>query len=160
MIREGSKVAYTGPSQDGLVVGDRGRVILSDGDVVHVMWATGSKQHQATPLYESSLVVLSGGTRGDGLDDSLDVGGLVTFSARLSYDTGGAVQVVSELSDQGHLASLSDIAEDALTLIASRLRQDPSFRVIASDLDDEEAEEVIRYASACVIRDAFGGGDD
>lgn len=159
MIRESSVVAYTGHETDGLVVGDRGRVVLSNDNVIHVLWTTGSKARQITPHYESSLVVITG-SHGDGLDDSLDVGGLVTFSARNSYEAGGAMQVVSELSDQGHFASLSDVADEAIALVSARIRQDPSFRVIAAELDEEEAEEVIRYASACVIRDAFGESDE
>ncbi len=159
MIREGAKVAYTGPEIDGHTVGDKGRVVLADGNVFHVLWSTGSKEHQATPHYEGSLVPFTADS-GDGLDDSLDVGGLSTFSARKSFDAGGEAQVVAEMTNEGHLASFGDIAEEALSLVAARVRQDPSFRVVAAELDEEEAEDVVRYASACLIRDAFGGEDD
>jgi hypothetical protein len=39
--------------------------------------------------------------------------------------------------------------------VASRIRADASFRVVIADLDDDEAESVLRLASACLIRDAF-----
>lgn len=158
MIREGAKVVYTGVQADGLSVGDEGRVVLSDGGVCHVLWSTGAKEHQISALYEDSLV-LEGSHSGDGLDDSLDLGSLVTFSARHSYDAGGSIQVVSEMAEQGHLTSFGDIAEEALSLIAARVRQDPSVRVATASLEEDEVEEVVRLASACLIRDAFGDGD-
>lgn len=160
MMREGVKVAYMGAETDGLAVGDQGRVIMVDGPVCHVLWSTGTKAHQASAHYESSLAVFSAVGVDASLDDSLDVGGLVTFSARNSFDTGGSMQVVAEMADAGHLASFADIAEEALSLVAARVRQDPSFRMVAADLDEEEAEQVVRYASACLIRDAFGSEDD
>lgn len=159
MIREGAKVAYTGPQEGGLVVGDRGKVVVTDGNVCHVLWSTGSKEHQITALYESSLVAVSGGNT-HGLDDSLEVGGLVTFSARTTFDNGGSAAVVAEMAEMGHLASFGDIAEEALALVAARVRQDPSVRVATSVLEDEEAESVIRHASACLIRDAFGAEEE
>lgn len=159
MMREGAKVAYTGAEGDGLVVGDRGKVVSADGTVCHVLWSTGAKVHQITPHYEASLVTMSGFTDDHGLEDSLDVGGLVTFSARNSFDAGGSIQVVSELADLGHLAAFSEIAEEAISLISARVRQDPSFRVATADLDEDEAEQVFRLASACLIRDAFGNED-
>ncbi len=159
MIREGAKVAYTGPETDGLIVGDKGRVVLADGNVFHVLWSTGAMQHQSTPHYEGSLVTYSA-ISNDMLDDSLDLGGLSTFSARKSFDAGGEAQVVAEMNEEGHLASFADIAEEALVMVAARVRQDPSFRVVASELDEEEADGVVRYASACLIRDAFGSERD
>lgn len=159
MIREGAHVAYTGPERGGLTVGDRGRVISADGDVCHVLWSDGGLVHQATALYESSLVVMSGAASSD-LDDSLEVGGLVTFSARASFDTGGAEAVVSEMAEMGHLATFGEIAEEALTLVTARIRQDPSFRAVTAHLEEDEAERVYLVASACLIRDAFGGGDE
>ena len=160
LMREGSKVAYTGPEEHGLQVGDRGKVLAVDGQVCHVLWSTGARQNQADALYEGSLVVMSAAGSDMGLDDSLEVGGLVSFSARNSYDSGGSAQVLSEMAEMGHLASFGEIAEEALALVAARIRQDPSFRMIAHDLEEEEAERVYRLASACLIRDAFGSDVD
>lgn len=159
MMREGSKVAYTGPEIDGHQVGDEGRVIAVDANVCNVIWTSGTLVHQITPHYASSLVSATAALGSD-IEDSLEVGGLVTFSVRSSYDAGGSLQVVAEMAEQGHLASFGDIAEEALSLVAARVRQDPSFRIVASDLDDEEAEDVVRQASASIIREAFGATDE
>lgn len=158
MMREGAKVAYTGTETGGMAVGDRGKVVVVDGTVCHVLWTSGSKEHQITPHYESSLVSISA-TSDFGLDDSLEVGGLMTFSARNSFDAGGSVQVVDEMAEMGHLASFSEIAEEAIALVAARVRQDPSFRAVTAELDEDEADEVFRLASACLIRDAFKEDD-
>lgn len=156
MMREGAKVAYTGAEEGGLEVGDRGKVVSVDGNICHVLWTSGAKVHQITPHYDSTLVTVTGASNDHGLDDSLEVGSLLTFSARNSFDAGGSVQVVSEMAEMGHLGTFSEIAEEALSLVAARVRQDPSFRMVTADLEEDEAEEVYRIASACLIRDAFG----
>lgn len=160
MMREGTKVSYTGMDEGGLSMGDQGRVLSSAGAVTHVMWSTGSLAHQVTPVYDHDLASLgSQQAVSDALEDSLDVGGLMSFSARRAFDVGGEVAVLNEMAEAGHLASFSQIAEEAITHVAARIRQDASFRAVAADLDEEEAESVLRLASACLIRDAFGEGE-
>jgi hypothetical protein len=154
MMREGSKVSYTGMDADGVSLGDQGRVLLTDGSRAEVLWHTGARINQVTVAAEFDLVV-TGSRASDGLEDSLEVGGLVTFSARHAYDEGGEVAILNQMADAGHLAAFADIAEEALSMVASRLRQDASFRAVTAQLEEEEAEGVLRLASACLIRDAF-----
>jgi hypothetical protein len=157
MLREGQKVSYTGMDDDGLVLGDQGRVLLVQGAVINVMWTTGACADDVTAAYEHDLVVM--GRRAtaavDDLGDSLELGGLSTFSARAAYDEGGSVALLNEMAASGHLSAFQEIAEEALNVVASRIRQDPSFRTVVAELDEDEAEGVLRLASACLIRDAF-----
>lgn len=153
MLREGQVVAYTGyRSRDGEQLGDTGRLISVDPDngVIGVHWDSG----RITSCYDHEVAAQSRGAFAS-LDDSLDVGGLVTFAARDAYDEGGSPGVVNALVDGGHLATFQDIAEEALALVASRVRSDPSIRAVTAQLDDEEGEAVVRLASAALIRDAF-----
>ena len=159
MMREGSKVSYTGMDADGVTLGDQGRVLATDGSRAEVLWYTGARTNQVTVADGYDLVV-TGSRVADSLEDSLEVGGLVTFSARHTYDQGGEVALLNQMAEAGHLAAFADIAEDALNLVASRLRHDASFRAVTAQLDEEEAEGVLRLASSCLIRDAFGDGTD
>lgn len=156
MIREGTKVVYTGngghPSDPA--TGDGGRVLLASGDVCHVMWSVGAQTGLVTAHYDSDLVALSA-EAGIDLDDSLEVGGLVAFSARHTFDLGGRVAVLNEMAALGHLTSFADIAEEALATVSARVRLDPLFRSAVAGLEEDEAESVVRLAATCLIRDAF-----
>lgn len=160
MLHEGSKVSYTGVDMAGHALGDQGRVMAVSDSVAHVAWDTGHLAGQVVPVYDYDLVSLSARHAvSDALEDSLEVGGLVSFSVRRTYDTGGATAVLNEMAESGHLASFSSIAEQALGQVAHAIRHDASFRAVSADLDEEEAENVLRLASACLIRDAFGDVD-
>lgn len=157
MVREGQVVAFTGyTGHQGETMGDTGRVIATDPmtQVAAVHWDNG----KTTTVYDDDLSVQSRGSMAS-LDDSLDVGGLVTFAARDLYDEDGTIGVVNALINGGHMASFSDIAEEALALVSSRVRSDASIRAVTAQLDDEEGEAVVRLASAALIRDAYGEED-
>lgn len=157
MVCEGSNVSYAGVDGDDLLTGDQGRVLSVADTVAHVLWATGSCVNRVLPVYDTDLVSLgSSEAAQDVLGDCLEVGGLVTFSSRQAYDTGGEVAVLDAMAEAGHLAMFADVAQDALALVASRIRSDASFRAVVADLDEDEAESVLRLASACLVRDAFG----
>lgn len=158
-MRDGQRVSYIGPQVDGLEVGDRGEVISAGDGASHVLWHTGSKQGAVvlTDHYDLSLGQKKvAATIDDGLDDSLDVGTLTVTGAREVFDTEGETGILNVMAEQGHLASFATIAQEAQDLILTRIRNDPSFRSMAAQLDDEEAESVIRLATAVLMRDAFG----
>jgi hypothetical protein len=161
MLREGQKVAYTGPANEGLILGDHGRLLVLASGSAHVSWETGTLAGQITPvaLYDLSPARSVMTVQSD-LDDSLDVAGITLVAARDLYDADGEVGVINAMAESGHLAAFQDIAEDALALVASRVRNDVSFREVLGQLDDEEGERVIRFAAACLIRDAFGVSED
>lgn len=167
MIREGSVVSYIGPDGvGGLASGDQGRVLATDyaSGAHHVMWSTGARRRQVDAIYENCLAdadeLRTASRSMDGLDDSLDVGSLVTFSARRTFDVGGPDAILNQMSESGHLASFTGYAEEAITLVSSRIRHDPSFLAVTAELDEDEAEDVFRTVSACLIRQAFTESDE
>lgn len=155
-MRESARVAYTGTDWDGITLGDQGTVISADGSVNHVLWATGARTGQVVPVYDYDLSQIGGRSASAVLEDSLEVGSLTAFAAREVYDDGGEVAVLNQMVDHGHLAAFADIAERAISMVSSEIRQDPSMRAVLAQLDEEEGESVLRLASACLIRDAFG----
>jgi hypothetical protein len=127
-------------------------------NAAHVQWHTGALQGQVE-LYDTGDLQSLPARRGaveDSLDDSLDVAGLGTFTARQLYDETGPSGLLNAMADAGKLAAFQDIAEDALALVTERLRTSASFTAMAAHLDEDEAEQMIRLASVVLIRDAFG----
>lgn len=159
MINDGTRVRYTGNQDGPLAHGDQGSVLAVFDHAAHVQWRTGALAGKVT-LHDTDdedlhpLTPRQGSVE-DALDDSLDVAGLGTFTARQIYDENGPSGLLNAMADAGHLAAFQDIAEDALALIAERLRTSTSFTTLASHLDEDEADQMVRLASATLIRDAF-----
>jgi hypothetical protein len=157
MIHDGSRVTYTGMGDGPLVFDDQGRVLVVSGHAAHVQWKTGALAGQVTLVDVQDLTPL--GTPRNAveaaLDDSLEVSGLGTFTARQIYDEGGSEALLNAMVDSGHLAAFGAIAEEALALVAGRIRTSDAFRSVMAHLDESETEEVVRLASAALIRDAF-----
>ena len=157
MIYDGCQVEYTGARADSLVHGDQGAVLVVSGHAAHVQWKTGSLAGQVT--LEDSDDLAPVGTRRTAveasLDDSLEVSGLGSFTARQIYDEGGSEALLNAMADSGKLASFQEIAEEVFTLVSTRIRTSASFIALASHLDEDEADEMVRLASATLIRDAF-----
>lgn len=162
-LQDGQLVSYAGADgYDDLFVGDHGKVLVADGEIAHVMWTTGSRAGTVT-ITESELLTGSAEYEmsvSGSLDDSLDVGGLTSFSSREVWDESGPVGLLNTMVETGHLASFLDIAEEALGLVSHRIRHDASIRVITAELDEDEAETLVRKAAAALIRDAFTDEDD
>lgn len=157
MIYDGCSVEYTGQETDSLVPGNQGSVLVVSGHSAHVQWKTGGMAGQVT-LQDSDDLSPSRGRHEAveaSLDDSLEVSGLGTFTARQIYDEGGSGALLNAMADSGKLSSFRDIAEEALALIAGRIRTSASFTALASHLDEDEADEMVRLAAATLIRDAF-----
>lgn len=157
MIHDGSRVEYTGPDDGPLKTGDQGSVLAASGHAAHVQWRTGTLQGQVHLYDTADLRPLTPrqGAIEDALDDSLDVSGLGTFTARQLYDETGPTGLLNAMADAGKLAAFQDIAEEALALVSNRLRTSASFTALAAHLDDDEADQMVRLASAALIRDAF-----
>lgn len=152
MLREGQKVASLGSTL--IQAGSVGVVLaLADDRSAHVQWREGAQAGQVT--LESDLDLSPLTQRESLLEDSLDVGHLVTTSAREVYDDAGPAGLLNQMSEDGHLAAFSNIAEEAVAFISGRIRHDASFRAVCSQLEPEEGESLIRLASFALIRDAF-----
>ncbi len=157
MINDGTRVRYTGTPDGPLDPNDQGSVLAVSGHAAHVQWRTGALAGQVTLHDTDDLDPLTPrqGAVEDALDDSLEISGLGTFTARQIYDEDGPSGLLNAMADSGKLSAFQEIAEDALTLVAERIRTSPSFTALASHLDDDEADQMIRLASAALIRDAF-----
>lgn len=157
MLHDGCRVAYTGLPRGPLVPDDEGTVLVSSGTAAHVQWRTGSLVGQVSLEEVQDLAVL--GSRMHpveaALDDSLEVAGLGTFTARQIVDEGGSEALLNAMVDSGHLSAFASIAEEALTLVSGRIRSAAGFRAVIAHLDPGEADEMVRLASAALIRDAF-----
>lgn len=156
-IRDGQTVSYIGPGNGGIDLGDTGKVLSAGATGSHVLWSTGVLTNQIVLVDNLDLAPMGRQASLDGLDDSLDVVDAMSFSAaRNAYDLGGEVGVLNQMAEEGLLAAFGSIAEDAYEFIAGRVRQDPSFRAVTSQLDDDEGEALIALASHVLLRDAFG----
>jgi hypothetical protein len=157
MIYDGCRVAYTGLGDHGLIFDDQGSVLVASGTCAHVQWKTGSLAGQVTPVDIRDLTVL--GSRAQAveaaLDESLEVAGLGTFTARQIFDEGGSEALLNAMVESGHLSAFSSIAEEALALVQGRIRAADAVRSVVAHLDESEADEVVRLAAAALIRDAF-----
>ena len=153
MLRDGDEVYYSGDGQHGGQVGDVGRVLSAGGGAAHVKWASGGRAglvslEDADDLEPRRTVAAL-------LEDSIEFGDLRVEAAREAYDEQGAHGVLAMLAERGHLMSFAEIAEEALTLVAARVRRDPSVREAIGQLDEDEGDQVVRVASAALIYDAF-----
>lgn len=158
-MRDGERVSYIGSGAEGVAMGDRGEVISAGDSASHVLWHTGARTGGITMvdhLDVSTATKRVAASIDDGLDDSLEIGTLSVTGAREVFDTQGEAGILNAMAEQGHLNSFGAIAQEAHDLIQARIRSDPSFRSLAAQLDDDEAESVIRLASAVLMRDAFG----
>lgn len=158
-MRDGQKVSYIGPDDQGLVLGDRGEVISAAGSASHVLWTSGALKDEVVLIDNMDIAPVGKQTQAkvaDGLDDSLEVGVFTVTAAREMYDEAGEVGLLNEMAAQGFLASFVAIAQEASDLIQTRIRNDPSFRAVTAQLEDEEADSLVRLASFVLVRDAFG----
>jgi hypothetical protein len=148
MFRDGQRISYIGLGPV-LAYGEQGKVLEAGNDCATVLWTRGS----VTTEHNSDLLPTGKTASFDGLDDCLEVGEPLTASAaREAFDSGGEIAVLNYMSESGHLASMQDIADDAMTFVSARLRQDQYFRSILTQLDDDEGDSLVNLASRVVLR--------
>jgi hypothetical protein len=162
-LHDGQQVTYIGPSMavgadhTALNIGDRGKVLGSGENASHVLFTTGAVEQQILLVDNYDLAPLGKVANSDGLDDCLEITDTLTASAaRQVFDIGGEIGVLNQMAEEGNLAAFGQIAEDAYEFIATKVRQDPAFRAVTAQLDDDEGEALIRLASHVLLRDAFG----
>lgn len=157
MIREGSKVAYVGPVTKGRDIGDEGLVVSAEASYSHVRWTTGAKVGEFDLVRNSDLVV-NGSlsqhplTAGDSFDE-----GLVGINVHAVYSRRGSLGLINALNEEGHLMAFPQIAEEAASFVAQRIREDPSVVEVLGSLEEDEVDDFVSTACMVVLRDAFGG---
>ncbi len=160
-MTEGSKVVYIG--EDTMVgINTIGKVLASAGSSQHVQWVEGLRAGQIDLVPNEDVLPLrvaheEGISANRQFEDSLDTPSMMTVAVRDTYDDFGEDGLLNALSDSGHLATLTEYAGEAIGLVASRLRQDPSFSLVLDELDDHEAESLLVRVSVSLLQ---GEGED
>jgi hypothetical protein len=147
-IREGARVAYIGYGVGGLAVGDEGVVLALAGSGSHVRWATGAAMGRTSLVHNDDLVP-------QGVDPS-EVAfetPLVSISVRKVFDTFGSVGVVNALAEEGHLTPLVDVVDESISMIAGRVREDPSVKEALGHLEPSEQAEVVATMVTALLRE-------
>lgn len=161
--REGQTVSYVGLPERGLDVGDKGRTLSCSGSSSHVMWTTGHRVDLVDLIHHDDLVVQAkAATRmstAGSLEDTLSVPSLSMVAVRETLEESGEAGLLNALADTGCLGFLVDAADEALAMVASRVRADEGFALVLSHLDCDEAERLVELTAAVVLRDAFGSSD-
>ncbi len=153
-LMDGQKVAYVGDGDDDLAVGDEGKVLSAGATGSHVRWVTGARAGDITLTHNFDLVVNRQAV--GSYDNSLDTGSLVATAVRQTYDRQGPRAVVAALRDEGHLATMAGLADEAIQHLASTIRRDPSMREVLAHLDDEEGSDLVDLTAKALLKDAFG----
>jgi hypothetical protein len=153
MIRDGARVAYIGQERDGLGIGDEGVVFKGEATYSHVKWTSGQHTAEIEMVRNDDLVV-DGSLANHPLTADFD-SPLVQINVQATYQRRGGLGLLQALHQDGHLSSFSQIAEEALALVASRLREDPSLIEVLARLDDEEGDDFIATATMVVLKDCF-----
>lgn len=162
-LREGGVASYLGVGREGVSLGDKGEILAFAGSGAWVKWKTGSRQGDivAVDRYDLAPAPRIGreAVQHDDLEDSLDVGPITTTSMRDVCDAEGTTSVLNMLASSGNLPGFAEIADEALSFVSHRVREEPAIRNVTAQLDGEDAEELIQLASFAILRDAFGSRD-
>jgi hypothetical protein len=158
---EGSKVTHIGT---GELFGHTGKLLARAGHGGHVKWATGPKTGCVTMVDIDDLVPANAthtaAVERDELEDSLEVGGLSFSAMQHMQVVEGTLGVLHFAADSGYLVNFGDIAEDVFLHTAGQLRQDPAFREVLAQLDENDGDALVTLATRSLLRDAFGDADE
>lgn len=159
---EGGDVSYVGQGEQ---FGSQGQYLASAGPHAgHVKWANGPRAGLIDLVDTEDLVPMRSTFRAavvhDELDDSLEVGGFPFTAVRQVQQAEGTVGLLNFMASSGHLSGFAGIAEESLAYVAHKIRQDPGVREVTAQLDEDEAESLVRLAAHSLLRDAFGDDDE
>lgn len=166
MIVEGAKVAYAGedPFQD---VGSIGKVVSLSGSCAHVLWEDGPKvgmiemidQYDLVPHRANTAAPRRVATVADGFEATLDMPGMPVLAVRATYDEDGEDGLVAALNEAGKIAVLAEYAEEALSHVATRIRQDPGVTEVLAQLEPDERDSLVDRLASLVLIDRVGEGE-
>ncbi len=150
----GSSVSYEGDDTAGPEAGARGRVLSHTSVYAHVLWTEGRLGGQVTLHDVGDLRADLEYTITASLDDSLEVGSLVSIaSAQGSYEESGTDGLIAHLASGGHLGVYASLAQDARQMVADILRRDPLLMQVTAMMDPDEADGVYHLAAAALLQD-------
>ncbi len=152
-LRVGASVRYDGPDRahDGLHTGDMGRLLLLNGGTSHVRW-----NHGAILAVYTADLSSAGHTAAavDAvLDESLDVGGDLTFGLRHLCSMQGPQAVYSSLLRTGALGGdLNMVAQQTVAFVDQQMRETPAMVHAAAELDPADLNSLIHLAVQDFLR--------
>jgi hypothetical protein len=163
-LREGHLASYVGDGHDGIPLGAQGEVLSLAGSGAYVKWVTGSRLGAVDLVHNEDLVAVPPRRQAtamalppsDDLDDSLDVGFMPTTAALQTQEDEGAPGLLTMMASQGRLRGLGNIADEVLSVVAHRVRQDESVREVTSQLDGDQAEDLVQLTALSLLQNAFG----
>lgn len=155
-MRDGTKVAYVG--HKGNHIGDEGIVMQGEVDYSHVKWITGSREGEIDLVRNDDLVV-NGSLHHTHLTADFESPLLDGINVEAVHEKRGTLGLLNVLATDGHLSFFAQVGEEALAMVASRVREDPSISEVLARLEQDDAEEFVRVASLVALRDALGGPD-
>lgn len=163
-LREGHLASYVGDGHDGIPLGAQGEVLSRAGSGAYVKWVTGSRQGVIDLVDTEDLVGVPQRRQrtavalppSDDLDDSLEVGFMPTTAAVQTQEEQGAPGLLSMMASQGRLRGLTNMAEEVLSVVAHRVRQDANVREVTAQLDPDQAEDLIQLTALSLLQNAFG----
>lgn len=163
MIVEGSKVIYAGDTDPFQDVGVSGKVIALSGQAAHVQWLTGPKAGQIELVGQHELLPDRNQHQAEAqplnsFDNTLDMPATETISVRATYEDLGEDGLVNALSEVGHLAMLTEYADEAVGHLVSRVRQDPALGEVLAQLEPDEADGLARRVAAVLLGDLLQEG--
>lgn len=153
---EGKRVQFVGDA-DGLALGEVGRLLSAGNPASHVRWNTGSLKGQISLVHNDDLVPFKA-TTGDTweeIDNDLSTGDIVSVSARQVVDEGGIPALLNTLVCEGHLSVFGGVVDEAISLVAARLRTDPSMLEVLAELEEDERESLVYRATKTLLHSAF-----
>lgn len=162
-LREGHLASYIG-NAPAVPLGSQGEVLSLTGTGAFVKWVTGSRTGGVDLIDAMDLVEVPSRRRheamalppSDDLDDSLEVGFLPTTAAVQVQEDRGTPGLLTMLASEGRLRGLGNVAEEVLSVVAHRVRQDANVREVTSQLDADEAEDLIQLTALSLLQNAFG----
>ena len=155
MITNGAQVVYTGPPEQGISLGDTGRVLDSDfiNRTAAVMWETGDSARTVVQVQDYYLApgggLLATASADSLLADSLEVE--ASLSVRAAYDDGGAQATVDALYQVGGAQVVAARVQQAIEGVVASLRADHSVQAALHGLDEQEIDDVVRTASLSAL---------
>lgn len=163
-LREGHLASYVGDGHGGIPLGAQGEVLSLAGSGTYVKWVTGSRlgavdlvdNYDLVPVPPRRQATAMALAPSDDLDDSLEVGFAPTTAAVQVQEDEGTPGLLTMLASQGRLRGLANIADEVLSVVAHRVRQDAAVREVTSQLDPDQAEDLVRLTSLSLLQNSFG----
>lgn len=151
-ILAGSTVSYIGDGSghdEGLALGDRGKVVAEAGDGSHVSFRTG--------LHAGAILLIANiDLAPDGRVETVTAVVDNATEARHIIATGGVRKLAEALFEDGWFEPMLEDAQAGLVSLTTAIRRDPSIASVLSEMSDDEQHDFLLESSRRLISAAYG----